>query len=145
MDRKPGIAPAAGTATPPSASHSTKTDVPITEELELRILETRRELRAMKEKLAPKFTLQDAFECNPSDIVGEAIKGLLSVGFLLESLSVIGNEEIDGRIAQGLGLAVQHYAYYTKDFLKARDALAEKSFFEIALEAARTSREDNTK
>ena len=40
----------------------------------------------------------------------ELAKGLLSVSYLLQSLTDGGNESLDGRIASGLGITLRHYA-----------------------------------
>ena len=61
-----------------------------------------------------KFTLAEAF--SPFTIIGgeDAIdsdleRGLRAVAFLLHSLSDIGNNDVEGFVAHGLGYVIEHY------------------------------------
>lgn len=69
------------------------------------------------EKSEPTFTLEEAFEYDPNDYHPDVVKGQLSIAYLLESISEFGNHEIDSQIAQGLGVALRHYAKLTKRVL----------------------------
>lgn len=86
--------------------------------LENELLRTKQAIIAQREKLAPKFTIQDAFDYDANDCVMDAIKGTLSVAYLLESLSEFGNEDLDGQIAQGFACALRRYAAHIGAYLK---------------------------
>jgi hypothetical protein len=98
-------------------------DVTATPEIELRILEdelarTEEAIRRKREEMTPKFTLDEVFEYDPGDVEGDAMTGVLAVSYLLDSLSSVGNDPIDGVIAQGLAQVLKHYAGDICKYLK---------------------------
>jgi len=68
----------------------------------------------------PKFTLEEAFDYEPHDSVGDVTKGTLAVAYLLDSVSNFGNDPIEGQLAQGLAFALRHYAKDVRDLLAPR-------------------------
>jgi hypothetical protein len=67
----------------------------LSQKIELELLErelsrTEKALRAEREKLEPKMTLEDAFDFDPSEYLADVVKGTLAVSYLLDSLSQIG-------------------------------------------------------
>jgi hypothetical protein len=97
--------------------------IPVTPEIELEILESelsrvKHALRRKREELAPKFTLDDVFECDEGDVKGNAIKGVLAVAYLLDSIACTGTKPVDGSVAQGLSCALKHYADNIESYLK---------------------------
>jgi len=72
---------------------------------------------AAKPESAPKFTLEEAFDYDQSEYKTDAVKGVLAVAYLLESVSSLGNDEIDGRIAQGLAITLRYYAKNMNSYL----------------------------
>jgi hypothetical protein len=68
---------------------------------------------AMKNKEA-----KSGFNYDPGDPVGDVATGLSCVGYLLESLSEVGNESVDGMTCWGLSQALQHYAHDVRRYLK---------------------------
>ncbi len=85
---------------------------------------------AQREALAPKFTLEEAFDHDVSDYVGDPVKGTLAVAYLLESISSTGNDKIDGPIAQGFACVLRHYAHHVGVYL--RPKAADANFLELA-------------
>ena len=56
-----------------------------------------------------KFTVDEVFTYG-EDTRAETIIGIRCVAFLLDSISDMGNRNIDGLVAEGLNYALQHYA-----------------------------------
>ena len=81
-----------------------------------RLAGTTRTIR--RKELAPKFTIEEAFDYDEKDCVADAVKGTLAVAYLLDSISLTGMNDIDGRIAQGLAYALRHYAGDVGKYLK---------------------------
>ena len=74
--------------------------------------------RRKRQKPAPKFTLEEAFDYDPGEYLADLVKGILAVAHLLESVSNSGNDPIDGQVAQGLALALRHYGKDAQAYLK---------------------------
>ena len=82
---------------------------------------TQRALRVAEEELKPKMTLEDAFEYDPADSVGDVVRGTLSVSYLLHSLAD-RHDPVDGFILQGLAYVLDSYAEDARFYLKKKAA-----------------------
>jgi hypothetical protein len=81
-----------------------------------------------------RFTLEEAFTYDgQTDYASDTVKGVFAVSFLLDSLSKIGNADVDARIAQGLAYALRAIAKDADKFLTESFRLKEA---EHALEKA---------
>jgi hypothetical protein len=82
----------------------------------------------MSEREEKKFTLEEAFSYDGSSeegYVDDVRKGILAVSYLLDSISKIGSDDVDARIAQGLAHALRHYAKEADFLLTSKSLLHE--------------------
>lgn len=54
------------------------------------------------------------------DVAADVVNGIGAIAYLLESLSDIGNDGIDGEVAYGLSSALRHYARHAEHYLTAK-------------------------
>jgi hypothetical protein len=82
-----------------------------------------------KTKKAPREPLEEAFSYDGSeDYTGDVVKGIVAVSYLLDSISDIGNKDVDARIAQGLAYALRHFAKNTRRYLTEASRLKEVEY-----------------
>jgi hypothetical protein len=97
-------------------------ELPSTPELELKILEAefarvKKALSEKREQLAPKIIFENAFDYEYANNPRDVVKGLFSIAYLLDSISELGNEEVEGPICNGLAYALKRYAGNVKGYL----------------------------
>jgi hypothetical protein len=66
----------------------------------------------------PKFTVDEVFYYDPGECTRDVTTGMRSIAYLLESISNVGNDPVDGIIGQGLSFALTHYADKAEKYLK---------------------------
>jgi hypothetical protein len=82
-----------------------------------------------KAKKAPRETLEEAFSYDGhEDHGGDVVKGIVAVSYLLDSISDIGNKDVDGRIAQGLAYSLRYFAKCTRHYLTEASRLKEAEY-----------------
>jgi hypothetical protein len=94
----------------------------IVAEVESFTMDENHQIASLKFRDPERFALEEAFTYDGSEnYARDAMKGVLAVSFLLDSLSNNGNEDVDARTAQGLGFAL-------RDIAKRADKLLTESF-----------------
>jgi hypothetical protein len=73
---------------------------------------------AVASQSQPKLS-QEAFAYDPSDSLGDVVKGVSAIAYLMESLAD-GNNKLDGVTAQGFAATLRHYARQADHFLAAK-------------------------
>ena len=74
-------------------------------------------MRQARCELEEKFTLDEAYDYGPGDRKGASLKGLMAVAYPLDSITDVGNEDLEGQIASGLAYVLRHFAGEVNDLV----------------------------
>jgi hypothetical protein len=65
---------------------------------------------ATRESVIHSVQQQKSLKYESGDVAADVLNGIGAIAYLLESLSDIGNDALDGMTAYGLSIALRHYA-----------------------------------
>lgn len=86
----------------------------------------------VNEEAVGEIELRRELDYDPGDPVGDVSNALMSISYLMESLSENGNKEVDGVIVNGLSLAARYYAEDVHKYLRPRN---EDNFFSTSMKS----------